>query len=71
MAIVKDAAFPGVAADKSYCTPNRTNAGTPNGSLTPQYLGEIVFDTTNKVRWKATHDVTANTGWRPMEAEVT
>lgn len=55
--------------DKSYCTYNRTNAGTPNAVLTPEYAGEIVFDTTNKVRWKAT--TLANSGWRPMEAEVT
>lgn len=55
--------------DKSFCTYNRTNAGTPNGSLTPQFVGEIVWDTTNKVRWKAVS--TSSADWRPMDVEVT
>jgi hypothetical protein len=49
------------AQDKSYCTQNRSNAGDPNGSLTPQYTGEIVLDTTNKKRWVARSLL--NTGW--------
>jgi hypothetical protein len=39
--------------DKSYCSFNRTNAGTPNAVLTPQYKGERVFDTTGKVAYVA------------------
>ena len=69
MAIVVNGATPGIAADVSYCTYSRSNAGTPNAVLTPAFVGEIVFDTTNKVRWKAT--TALNTGWRPLEAEVT
>lgn len=62
---------PGISSglDRDYCTPSRSNAGTPNATLTPAFVGEIIFDTTNKVRWKAT--TALNTGWRPMEAEVT
>jgi hypothetical protein len=52
MAIVADRS--GInPTDKSYCLHNRTNAGEPNGSLTPQYGGEIVLDTTNNCYWKA------------------
>jgi hypothetical protein len=47
--------------DKSWCYQNRTNAGEPNGSLTPQYAGEIVLDTTNNALWKATG--VANNTW--------
>lgn len=42
------------AVDRKYETPNRENAGEPNGSLTPQYVGEIVLDTTNNALWYAT-----------------
>lgn len=47
--------------DKSFCHPNRSNAGEPNGSLTPQYAGEVVLDTTNNALWKAI--LTTNTSW--------
>jgi hypothetical protein len=53
MAIVVNRATPDVAADKSFCTHNRVNAGEPNASLTPEYAGEIVLDTTNNCYWKA------------------
>lgn len=39
--------------DKSFCHYNRTNAGEPNGSVTPQFAGEIVLDTTNNALWKS------------------
>jgi hypothetical protein len=39
--------------DKSFDYPNRENAGEPNGSVTPQYAGEIILDTTNNTLWKA------------------
>jgi hypothetical protein len=52
MAIVPDRA--GVTElDKPWTTFNRKNAGEPNGTLVPQYSGEIVMDTTNNVLWKA------------------
>ena len=39
--------------DKSYVHYNRVNAGEPNGSVTPEFAGEIVLDTTNNALWKA------------------
>lgn len=51
----------GGVVDKSYNHPNRENAGEPNGSLTPEYAGEIVLDTTNNALWKAI--TTANDSW--------
>lgn len=68
MAIVREASDAG-PVDKSFCTHNREMAGTPNGTLTPEYAGEIVFDSTNKVRWKAIG--LTNEHWVPIETEVT
>lgn len=59
----------GSTSDSSFCTYTRSGAGTPNASVTPAYAGEIYWDTTNKVRWKAINLL--NSGWRSMEAEVT
>ena len=39
----------------------RLNAGDPNGSLTPQFTSEELYDTTNTKWWKAYG--TANTHW--------
>jgi parallel beta-helix repeat protein len=39
----------------------RTNAGTPSGVLTPQFIGERVFDTSNVDWYTATG--TTNTSW--------
>lgn len=67
MAIVANAALAGAPnpggtnTDKPYNSYNRTNAGEPNASLTPQYAGEIVLDTTNNCLWKALG--VANTTW--------
>jgi hypothetical protein len=47
--------------DKSYCHPNRSNAGEPNTGVTPEYAGEIVLDTTNNTLWKAI--TLANNSW--------
>lgn len=69
MAIVQNSARPEEGTDRPYHTHNRTNAGTPNATLTPQYVGEIVWDTTNKVRWKAIG--TTNADWTPLGPEVT
>lgn len=69
MAIVANAANEIAPADKSFCTPNRTNAGSPVSSVTPQYAGEIIMDTTNGVRWRAWG--AANTNWYPLDTEIT
>lgn len=65
MAIVADkagAAALGVGGiDRPYSTYRRSNAGEPNGSVTPAYAGEIVLDTTNNVLWKALN--VTNSGW--------
>lgn len=47
--------------DKSFNSINRSNAGEPNGSLTPQFAGELVLDTTNNRVWKAVG--VTNTSW--------
>lgn len=47
--------------DRHFARANRNNAGSPVGSVVPQYTGEIVLDTTNRVLWIATG--TANTNW--------
>lgn len=52
MAIVRNGDGQG-PTDKSFTSYNRTNAGEPNGTLTPQFSGEIVLDTTNNALWKA------------------
>lgn len=61
MAIVPNAADQTRSVDRDYCTPNRKNAGTPVAALVPQYLGEIVLDTTGNIEWKAVGLL--NTDW--------
>ncbi len=70
MAIVPNKDGQGISAagalsnvDRRYTTPNRKNAGSPAGSLTPAYAGEIVQDTTGNSLWIAL-DMTT-TGWAP------
>jgi len=52
-------------ADQPIDTPfdqyNRTNAGDPTGSVTPQYAGERILDTTNGTLYQALG--TANSTW--------
>lgn len=67
MAIVADLSTNN-PTDKSFTHPNRTNAGEPNASLTPQYAGEIVLDTTNNLLWKAI--TTTNTSWVALTPSV-
>lgn len=69
MAIVANRRDGGSPIDGSYETYTRSGAGSPNASVTPTFVNEIYWDTTNKVRWKAGNLL--NSGWRPMEAEVT
>lgn len=52
--------------DKSYSMFNRQNAGTPNGTLVPQYVGEIVLDITNHNLWKA--ETLLNNSWIALTA---
>lgn len=66
MAIVTNLARPAEAVDRSYVHYSRTNAGEPNGSLTPAFAGEIVLDTTNNAVWKALG--TGNTTWVALTA---
>jgi hypothetical protein len=47
--------------DKSFTVHNRTNAGEPNGSVTPEFAGEIILDTTNNCYWKSIG--TTSTSW--------
>lgn len=63
MAIVEDKSGNNVT-DKSFNSYNRTSAGEPNGSLTPEYAGEIVLDTTNNCLWKAVG--VANNTWAAL-----
>ena len=49
------------AVDRPLRTHNVANAGEPNGSVTPNFVGEICLDTTNNALWIA--QTTANTGW--------
>lgn len=53
MAIVVDKARPELGTDQNWNSWNRTNAGEPNGTLTPEFVGELAKDTTNNVLWKA------------------
>lgn len=65
MPIVPDLSGNG-PTDKSFNSYNRVNAGEPNGVLTPQYVGEIVLDTTNNALWKA--EGLANNTWIALTA---
>jgi len=59
MAIVPDRSGNGSASlmaagvDQKFCTPNRTGAATPNGTVTPLYAGERYHDTTGFVEYQA------------------
>ena len=55
----------GSATDNKLCKPNRTNAGTPSGSLTPRYAGELVYDTTNAATYRGVN-TSANTSWEKV-----
>jgi len=60
MAIVAD--LSGIATlDKPLTTENRSNAGTPLASVTPQFAGEIILDTTNGKLYQA--QTLLNSGW--------
>ena len=74
MAIVPDLAgsSPGAinnsiptGVDRKLSTPNRTNAGTPYGVLTPAYAGEMVLDSTTAQLWTTSGGLTT-TSWIPV-----
>lgn len=54
------------AVDRPLHTHNREVAAEPNGSATPQYVGEIVLDLTNDALWRAV-DLTSD-GWIALTA---
>lgn len=71
MATVKDLSGNspiGDATDNSYDSVQRNNAGSPVGAVTPAYVGELIFDTTNRVLFRA-HG-TANTEWEVVNRHV-
>jgi len=53
MAIVADLSGNAGTLDYSLVKPNRQNAGNPNGSVTPLFSGEIIYDGTNDDTWQA------------------
>lgn len=61
MAIVANKGNTGEPIDPTYCGANRTNAGEPNGTITPVYAGEMILDTTNNILWKSLS--LANSSW--------
>lgn len=61
MAIVQNKARPGDGTDLAYNSYNRTNAGEPNASITPLFVGEMILDTTNNILWKSLS--MANSSW--------
>lgn len=54
--------------DNKLSHPNRSNAGSPEGSLTPLYPGELVLDTTNFRVWRGYG--TGTDGWQPVYQEA-
>lgn len=60
MAIVADKSG-NAPLDKKFSDYNRTNAGTPVGTLVPMYTNELVLDTTNRQMWRAIG--TTNNDW--------
>ena len=61
MAIVANTGNVFEPTDKSFKTYSATNAGSPNGSVTPAFAGQRLLDTTNQALWEAKG--TANTSW--------
>lgn len=55
----------GRGTDVKLASPNRKNAGTPYGVLTPQYSGEMVLDTVNQQLYVGGAP-TDNTAWTPV-----
>lgn len=47
--------------DDNLSRQNATNAGDPVGSVTPNYVGELLHDTTNNVVYRAIGST--NTDW--------
>ena len=69
MATVPDKAnTAGAVVDRKLATPNRNNAGTPVGALTPAYGGEVVLDTTNGITYVSTG--ITNADWMPFVREL-
>lgn len=73
MAIVADLSgnfppsLPG-GVDTRLSSVNRNNAGSPVGTLTGAYPGEIVLDTVNNITWMNTGPT--NTQWTPVTIAI-
>lgn len=66
MATVVDKSENGTSVpDGAMTKVNRTNAGTPVGSLTPRFAGELVYDSTNAVHYRGLN-TSANTSWEKV-----
>ena len=53
--------------DDKLTKPNRTGTATPIGSVTPAFAGEIYYDSTNKITYRAYGS--ANTEWTVIYPE--
>lgn len=51
------------SADNKLAHPNRSNAGSPAGSVTVAYPGELLLDTTNNILWRG---YGTGTDWQPV-----
>lgn len=54
--------------DNRLSSPTRSNAGSPVGSLTPAFAGEIVHDTTNRILYVAVG--VSNNDWAPTSLTI-
>lgn len=73
MAIVSDLSGNGHLAliggvDQRLSSPNRRNAGTPVGSLVPQYSGELVLDTIGNQIFMG--NGSTNADWLPVFVSI-
>lgn len=59
---------PGPDRDYQLSEYNRTNAGDPNGVLTPLFVGELVLDTTNRALFYAMRS--DNASWLPASVDI-
>lgn len=54
--------------DNRLSSVNRVNAGSPQGSVTPQFVGEIIMDSTNRLVWQAFGST--NASWQPAAINI-
>ena len=68
MATTVNLADPGSTTDAPLRTPNRSNNGTPKASLTPEFVGEIVYDSANDIYYQASGSTNAD--WQRIERNI-